>query len=615
MVSLPLVLLAMSVPAAAGAAQARPQPVRDLRYGKALYDFYQDQYFRSITDIMVAQARAPITTQGSDPELLLGSLYLSYGMHEAAAAIFDSLLSKRTNPHVHDMAWFYIGRMRYMDGEYVKAIQAFKSIEKALPESLKAERLYLLVNAYLYGNNYGEAIKVLGNIADDGIWNDYTRYNLGIALVRSGRIKAGIDLLGQLSRLTPKDEEEYSLRDKANIALGYASLRNDTSLDPIGYFSSVRLSGPFSRQALLGLGWAYTAHKQQREALKPWMELSSRPTADSTSQEALVAIAYALEQLGQRKLALSYYAKAVSAYDAARAKIDAALSDADYIALLRNNIPSSFASDDEWSNSHIQTGAAPAVEYIHGELISPDFQKAYTDYQDLKYLRIQVEKWRERIPLLHTMLEERRQQYTLNVAHAKDAHYAERIDALYMRRGQLANQVEELEKNKNTAPLETRKERERLKQLHEIKTKLDTLAGHGIDVAAELREYRILYGLTQWRLHTEYPIRLWRVKKGLRELDQALAQDSRERSSLDKILKITPLNFDAFSRRIADLDVYLQKLSGKLESAATSQEQNCNRLIIDALVKKRREVDTRRSRALFAQARLFDQLSHDADPP
>ena len=595
--------------------QGHPQPVRDLRYGEALYDFYQNQYFRAITDIMVAQARSPISKQGNDPELLLGSLYLSYGMHEEAADIFKRLSQTNNDVYAHDLAWFYMGRMRYMDGQYEKSLEAFSAIQDALPVSKEAERLHLMVNAYLHQGQYKEAIEVTGDIRGQGIWNDYARYNLGVALIRSNHVKEGIGLLDQLSRLLPKTEEEYTLKDKANIALGYTAIRTDVQRDPITPFSRVRLNGPYSNQALLGIGWAYNEKKQPQEALKPWMELSTRPKLDSASQQALIDIAYTLERLKQRKLALSYYKLAVSDYDRVHTELDKAINGVNYGELLRNSIPPSSAVDGQWSDSGLQFKTLPAAEYLNELLTSRDFRKAYRDYRDLNYIHQQVVKWREKIPLLRTMLEERRRQYTINLAHVKNSHYAEHLNDLKEKRDMLAHEIADIEEHGKIQQLATSAEWERLKQFQAIKAKLAALETHGIDVKAASAEYRILYGLTQWKLHTEFPVRLWRAKKNLRELDKALAQSTQAQSSLQNVLKISPLNFYAFSNRISILEQYINKISGKLGSTAQRQEQYCKQLIIDSLVQKRQQIEIYKNRALYAQGRLYDQLSHEPDGP
>ncbi len=601
--------------AMAATPQQHPQPVHDLRYGEALYDFYQDQYFRAITDLMVAKARSPISNQGNDPELLLGSIYLSYGMHEASADIFQRLLQTNSDTYAHDLAWFYLGRMRYMDGQYDKSLKAFKSVRDALPESRNAERLHLMVNAYLHKDQYKEAIEVLGDIKGQGIWNDYARYNLGLALIRTQQLEKGRALLDQLSRLAPTNEEEYALRDKANIALGYTAIRDAALPDPVTAFSRVRLNGPYSNQALLGIGWAYNERKQPQEALKPWIELSTRSKADPAAQQAPIAIAYTLERLKQRKLALSYYGQAVSEYDRIRAELDKAMSAVNYGELLRNSIPSSFAVDEKWSAADLQFKALPASEYLNELLTSRDFRKAYRDYRDLNYIRLQVDKWHERIPLLRTMLEERRRQYTINLDHVHNSRYSERLRELHDERDRLAREIANIEEREKIQQLATDDEWSRLKKFHAIKAKLKNLEANGVDVKSASNEYRILYGLMQWKLHTEFPIRLWRLKKDLQELDQALAQSTQARSSLQNVLKITPMNFDGFADRITALDKYINEISSKLDSAIQGQGQYCSRLIIDTLAQKKNQVDTYRNRALYAQARLYDQLSHEPDAP
>lgn len=601
--------------AMAAATQPHPRPIRDLRYGKALYDFYQDQYFRSITDILVAQARSPIANQGDDPELLLGSLYLSYGMGESAADIFEHVLNARQDPYAHALAWFYLGRMRYMDGQYARALEAFRSIAGALPEAKSSERRYFMVNAYLHNQNYAAATKLLNNIKSDEIWDRYARYNLAIALIRAGHTQKGTALLDQINRLPPSTEEELTLRDKANIAIGYASLRNGASPPPVTAFADVRLNGPFSSQALLGIGWAYNVDKQPHEALKPWMELSSRTTTDLTTQEALIAIAYTFEQLKQPRLALNYYGKAVASYDRISTEISKALSGVDYIELLKDSIPPSFAVDEEWSDNGLPTNSFPAVKYLSGLLTSREFKNAYRDYRDLNYLQIQVKKWHEKIPLLRTMLGERRRQYTINVAQVEDSHYAERLSELIRKRAEVADEIADIENHELARRLSTPQERDRLAQLEQVKSRLDYIAAHGLDVDAEIKNYRILYGLTQWNIYTEYPVRLWEVKKGLHQLDKTLAQAAQAETSLGNVLKLTPLNFDGFSRRIVDLNRNLTVISEKLSAAAENQLQYCNQLIIHTLAGKRHQVDLQRNRALYAQARLYDRLSHEAAAP
>lgn len=609
---LTLCLTAMTAVSVSAAPNAKPpRPIHDPRYGKALYDFYQEHYFNAITDITAARARSAIKGEGHDPELLLGSLYLSYGMEKAAADIFKRLLDGNLDPYSHDLAWFYLGRMRYDDGRYGQALQALGTVRDALPVDKNGERLYLMVNGYLHENDYLGATRLVQNEISPRIWDYYARYNLGIALLRARQSEQGLRFLEQVARLTPRTEEESTLKDKANIAIGYASLRSGAGGDPIAAFSSVRLNGPASNQALLGSGWAYSAAGKPNEALKPWMALSSRSSTDLTAQQALIAIAYTFEQLQQRQLALSYYAKAISAYDRVRTAITKAISSTDYAAFLKSTIPFSLAGAEAWSGASTAMNTLPGAQYLHELLTSPEFRRAYREYRDLDYLRIQVTNWKEKIPLLRTMLAERRRQYTINIAQVKDSQYAQRLGALKQKREVLAKRIADIEDHEAFTQLVTVQESQRLAQFANITARLNRLAARGVDVSSETKDYHILSGLTQWQIATQYPARLWRVKKSLRQLDRALAEAARAKTSLEDVVKISPLNFAGFAQRITVLDRHLTGLAERLSAASDRQLQNCNQLIVTALNEKRRRVDEQRDRALYAQARLYDQLSHE----
>ncbi|WP_139042178.1 hypothetical protein [endosymbiont of Riftia pachyptila] len=73
------VVLAESAPPSAG--------VRDLHYGEALFQLFQQRNFTAITHLQMAQAQGLMQAQGDEPALILGGLYLAYGLHEGGAAV------------------------------------------------------------------------------------------------------------------------------------------------------------------------------------------------------------------------------------------------------------------------------------------------------------------------------------------------------------------------------------------------------------------------------------------------------------------------------------------------------------------------------------------------
>jgi hypothetical protein len=81
---LPTALLLMQC-VSYGWAEEKPAADKDdLAYGVALYHFFQDRYFSAISDLLIARERTERPELSEEPELLLGGLYLSYGLYTDA---------------------------------------------------------------------------------------------------------------------------------------------------------------------------------------------------------------------------------------------------------------------------------------------------------------------------------------------------------------------------------------------------------------------------------------------------------------------------------------------------------------------------------------------------
>ena len=173
---------------------------------------------------------------------------------------------------------------------------------------------------------YDAAIAKLRNWKGRTEWASYARFNIGVALVRSGRVDEAVALLDELGSMNPFTYELAALRDKANVALGYALLQDGQPYAAKAPLQRVRLKGPFSNKALLGVGWADAEMDQYGRALVPWMELRGRDLLDSAVQESMLAIPYALAQLDSISQAADHYLNAVEAFYEESSRIDSTIS-------------------------------------------------------------------------------------------------------------------------------------------------------------------------------------------------------------------------------------------------------------------------------------------------
>jgi tetratricopeptide (TPR) repeat protein len=163
--------------------------------------------------------------------------------------------------------------------------------------------------------------------------------------------------LARIGALDANDAATLTLKDRANLLLGYHYLRTGKGDRARDVLAHVRSPGPWGNQALLGFGWAFLvgeggaqaaaplpvldaklaserpmlprrAEKDRVERLRsatvPWTELVGRDALDPAAQEGMLALSWALQELGAYSQALTFYERSSNLLEAALAQLRAA---------------------------------------------------------------------------------------------------------------------------------------------------------------------------------------------------------------------------------------------------------------------------------------------------
>lgn len=369
-------------------AWADPGRVADAAYGESLFHYYQDDHFTALTQMMAAQARARIPRDWAEAELLKGSLKLSYGLTDSAEAIFRRLLTDDVPAQVRDRAWYYLARLAFQRGRLDQAMAALTRMGSDLPPELRGRRQLLGALVLMEQGDYraaAEALQPWQGLAED---EPYARYNLGIALIRSGHLEDGVATLERLNRNPAATAEAAALRDKANLAIAQALLAQQPERAKQA-LRRVRLHGPHATQALLGAGWAEVGARRYQDALLPWNELLRLPIDDPAVQEAWLAVPYVLSELGTRDQAAEAYRAAIDALEAETARIDQAMA-----AVERGELLDALRDLDPRGEQLPPPQALPGNAYLGQLLASHGFRRALKDFQDLESLQANLRYWR-----------------------------------------------------------------------------------------------------------------------------------------------------------------------------------------------------------------------------
>ena len=585
-----------------------PQTIKDLRYGESLFNFYQSKYFSALTNIMVADASKPITTQGNEPELLKGGLFLAYGLHNQAHDVFTKLINANLPVYTRDRAFFYLGKLFYKKSYYDRAISAFTSITPTLPNNFNDEKLHLLSNVYLRRKEFTKAYNLLEHFSDDSEWAPYASYNIGVGLIRENQFDKGITQLLHVNNISVATPEMNALVDKAHLAIGFAHIRNNNPDKAPEFLKQVRLKGPLSNTALLGLGWAYSAREEHKNALRPWVALQERDSVDTAVQESMLAIPYTLEQLKDNNNALGHYQNAVSVYDQELKAINSVINvvkDGELIASLTKVLNAEKEDNDFRLTTPPVSIATPYIEKL---IAKHEFQQAYLNYRDLLFLQKVLKRWTNQLPAYELMLKERKLRYQNKLPEIKNDKRINTISALTQSKDKFERKIRRIEKQQDFIALASVKERKTISKLTRAALAIESIKDKQ-DISEQRHKFRILKGMMIWKLSREYIPRLWKAEKQLNLVEVALEKTKESQKSLKKAWTSAPSRFTGFNQKVNEKHSRIKTLKVKLKHLIGQQQRFLVIMAMRELNNKQRALKNYHARARFSVARLYDKIA------
>lgn len=612
-----LLILALLAPAALAAPVVEQDAipglpavqVQDLHYGDVLFYFYQQDHFDALVRLAAYREQGRLAAHARDAELLRGGLYLSLGQHREAREIFERLLADETTPMpVRDQAWFYLGKVLYAAGLYDESDRALRQSAGTLPDDLEAERHLLIAQGLLYRQRYDQAIVELANWQGPRYWQLYGQFNLGVALVRAGEPARGLALLDAVGTIETKYPELMALRDKANLAIGYAHLQAGEPAAARLALERVRLNGPQSSKALLGAGWADVASKQYEAALVPFQELQGRNLLDAAVQESYLAVPYAYAELGAMGQAVEYYEKAISAYDAERARIGQSIDAIRAGHLLDAAMKSPDDGRQGWFAQLSTLPDSPESRYLYHLLAGNEFQEGLKNYRALDSMGKNLDAWSDSLGAFGDMVATRTQAFEEKLP-AADARLATvDVATINGRRDALQAEFEAAVASRDTYALATDTEREQLDMLDAVDAELARHAGDAsYDEARE--KARLARGALVWKLDAAWKVRSWQASRALRDLN-ATVYDARTRETASGRARIgAPEKTAALGRRVKRLSPRVADLASRVNEAKAAQAERLADIAVRELEDQRKRLDEYSVQARYALATIYDRAA------
>lgn len=611
--ALAVALACLTIGSGAGAAPAADDPekgtvVQDPHYGDVLFHFYKGRYFTAVTTLMASQHFDRVSKHADEAEVLRGGLLLSYGLHKEAGEIFVNLIDRGAPPSVRDRAWFFLAKIRYQRGLYAQAEEAIGRIGDKLPKQFEEERGLLHANLLLARADYTAAAQLLdGYLKDKKDPSFFTRFNLGVALIRSGDVEGGSRLLDELGKTPAENEEQRTLRDKANVALGFAALQDKRPEVARAVLERVRLKSLQSNKALLGFGWASASLKEPRKALVPWMELLDRDASDSAVLEARIAVPYAFGELGAYGQALERYNDAIAAFERESAALDESIQAIRTGALLTGLMEKNPGEEMGWFWNIRELPQMPHGGHLAQVFAQHEFQEAFKNFRDLQFLAKNLADWQDSLGVYGDMLDNRRNAYKERLPQVKTQASSIDLDAARRRRDVVAKELGRVETESDALAFADAKQKELLERIAAVNDAIRKLGGEAPSGSGELA--RLAAGTMTWNLMQQLPQRLWDAKKDLRTIDDNLEQGRAHAAALERAQREEPARQEAFAARIAELDRRIRGLVPRVAALSREQQGQVQELAVAELERQKERLAIYATQARYAVAQLYDRAS------
>jgi hypothetical protein len=607
---------AMVWPAAPAVAAKKKDPdklpithIRDLHYGDVLFWFYQGESFEALTRLTAYDAWQRIPNHEAESQLLLGGLYLELGLHNEAGQRFEQLLTAKVPASVRNRAWFYLAKVWYARGYFDRAEQALRSISGVLQRDLEAERQHLFANVLLRQGKFAEAETVLRSWQGPDTWTAYARFNLGVALVRQDQLQRAEPILTSVGTLETSRDELLALRDKANLALGFAFLQAKQPEQARTALQRVRLQGTQSNKALLGLGWAEASLGNFRAALTPWLELRSRGLLDSAVQESYLAVPYAFAKLEATAQSAEYYEQAVQSFADESKNLDEA------IARIRSGqmLDGILAKEADgarygWFWQLKQVPDAPESRYLYAVMAGHDFQEGLKNYRDMSYLDATLTRWNDSLEAFGDMIATRDRAFAELIPQADELLVAQPVTPLTARRDALRGQLEDAQRAGDAAMLGTSEQRAQWQRVRAVEQALASLP---VDesTAEQRAKLRLVKGVLYWRMNQDFRARVLTSRKSLLEADAALAESAARFGRLAGVRDQVGGNRQQFTERLAALQSRLTVLHARLDDSRKQQSDYLAELGAGQLASQQERLGTYQVQARFSLASIYDKAS------
>ena len=594
-----------------------PEELKDLYLGETLFYAFQEEWFEAIArlDSELVQHYGLDQPQLDSlfhhiglAEFAVGDFELAYRMHQRAGRAIKAVINGNVEEEVRNEAIYRLARIYFQKDQPVNAQHALDRIQGRIPESLEDDLPFLRSQVYMVNGRFDEAINVLKELQSAKSLKGFSSYNLGIALLRVGKVTEGRSYLDQAGRVTGDTNLTSAIRDKANLVLGDRFLGVEDFDGAKEVFDRVRLEGPFSNRALLGSGWADVSAERYERALVPWTILVEREVTNLAVQEGMLALPYAYGKLGVYSKAAVLYGRALDAFGTEIDKLGASIKsirEGRFVAALARE---ELKQDANWVVKLRELPETPETYYLLELMASHDFQESLKNYLDLEQLRKKLGNWKGDLNAFEELVALRRTYYEPLLPGID--HQFRQLDSQMKLRLEQRDRIEKRLHAMLTVPrpdyLATAHERVHLERISRLEAKLASRSDVPADLTSRIKRLR---GVIEWQIRTDYDRRLTEAFKHLYELNQYIEKLQQQYHSFVRVRQAATQSYEGYDDPIRRQRIHIAEAEREVGILMARQGHLLEVMAVTELTERRERLEEFLVKARFAIADSYDRAT------
>lgn len=599
-----LCLSVMSFHSAGLTTNQKPVRANDLSYGSVLYEYHQGNAFEALSLLNVAKEKGGIIGHGEHPDLVEGGLLLSYGLTYEAKKIFENLLKKKLKISDRNLAWFYLGKVFFLEQNFSESIDSFDKINLGVLVKKDKEKFYELI--YLVSQieslniqNKQTDLNVMRRLGvsvnalpKHHIYHYYINYNDAVSLVATDKLDTAIENFKQLiaslflekqkgawRKTEPQGQTQTASTGSVDLAMEFKALYNQSLLSlgqlylqnnqnelAFNTLKQVDKGSVFSDNALFAYAISASNLSRHDVALSALTKLNEQALFNPWQQQTPYALAYLYEKLNEPVLALEAYRAAVANYEALQETLNnerLALTEETLLTAL--NIQHVLGSEALEKDAYGRINSLNSHFSFSQLLATEKFQRQLSELHELYLVKNSMQRWDIQLASFQDILETRLLSRQAKLQSTKTDLASKKANLWNAKEKEFQEQIHKALEQENAYFFMTEEQISYFNRIKKAKNRLLSLPDKHPKKVDYTRRFERAKAYFEWWIRDDFSVNRWQAQKELKLLQKEM-QIFRGKYKLlnaEKELDDTHLQFiervDSGKARLAVLKKALEK--------------------------------------------------------